>query len=311
LLPATAFAERQTTREALERFEESFAIRAEDESFNAKALLPIVVVSVAPAFEESKASYPTTALSILLKVFGADGLRMCEACMAPRTFVEEGRLETSSGAISLSDIARLDDQARGQSAAAKSALWLDETEDGVSFRVVDLRTGRLVMAESFDPRLLERARTQKSYSLTRELDRRARGDSLTQLFFDAAILPNQHISLDWADQWGDTNANLSGLTISILDPLLGIGGAYYRIFASAWGLMVGAQVLVSLPSALIQSLGAINSGSFLGDNLVTGVFVIRVPLLRSNYGLVAMLSTNGRVSIGLSLMNISFLPVIP
>ncbi|MHB8876563.1 MAG: hypothetical protein ACYC8T_22945, partial [Myxococcaceae bacterium] len=206
LLPALSWAERQTTRDALDRFEESMAIRVEEAAFNPKALLPLVVVSVAPAFEESQGFYPTAALAMVTRIFGTDGVRLCEACMQPRTFVEEGRLEQSSGAVSLSDVKRLDDQARGEALAAKSALWLDESEDGVSVRIVDLRTGRLVLAETFDPMLTANARTQRNFNLTHELDRRARGDGLTQLFFDAVVFPNQRFSLEWDDQWGDTNA---------------------------------------------------------------------------------------------------------
>ncbi len=307
--PADALAQRQTTREALERFEEVMTGRVEDASLNAKELLPVVVVGVTPAFEESRGWFPTAAVTSLARIFGKTGLRTCEACLAPRTFVEEGRIEESSGAIGLDEVVRLDDQLRGVAAPARTAAWVDEFEDGVSVRLVDLRNGRVVLAENFDTRLKERARTEHGYTLALELDRRAKGNSLTQLFFDAVIYPNQRFALDFLDQWGDTNANLSGVTVSILDPVLGIGGAYYRVFPDALNVMVGGSVLVSIPLGIINSVG-VDAGNLLGDNLVTGVLTVRLPFGRSNYGAVLSISTNGRVGLGLSLMNISFLPFI-
>jgi hypothetical protein len=311
LLPAVARAERATTRESLDRFEETIAGRTVDANFNTKALLPVIVVSVAPAFEETKTWYPTAALAALIHVFGAGGVRSCEACMSSRTFVESNRLETDSGPIGLDDIIRLDDASRGAAAPAKSAVWLDETVDGVSLRIVDLRTGRIVVAENFDPRLEERARSERVFTLTKELDRRARGDSITQLFADFVLYPGQHISLDWTEQWGDTNANLSGFTVSLFDPILGVGGNYYRVIPEAFNLMIGAQLLLSVPSALIQAVGVTNNTSFAGDHLITLAAIIRVPLFRSNYGIVLSGSTNGRFGIGISLMNVSLLPVLP
>jgi len=44
---------------------------------------------------------------------------------------------------------------------------------------------------------------------------------------------------------------------------------------------------------------------------LTGVAVVRVPFGRSNYGALLSASTNGQVGLGISLLNISLLPVIP
>ncbi|MBI5547941.1 MAG: hypothetical protein HY901_29005, partial [Deltaproteobacteria bacterium] len=253
LLPASALAQRETTREALTRLEETMAMRQEDGPFN-KELLPVIVVSVEPAFEESRTWYPTAALETLVRLYGAASLRSCEACRAPRLHVAEGRLEQSTADLSVAEIVRLDESTRGTSAPARAALWLDENPDGVSLRIVDLRNGRIVLAQNFDPAMSEPARTRGRFTLSRELERRARGDSLTHTFVDIVVYPGQHISLDWVDQWGDSNANLSGFSLSLFDPVLGVGGAYYRVFPSVWNLTVGAQVLLSLPTAIVRGL---------------------------------------------------------
>ncbi len=313
LLAAPSFAGRDLTRESLDRLEDVLSVRVEDADLHLPDLLPAIVVSLAPAYEESRGWYESAALKSLSRSLGNAGLRWCAACAAPRTIIEGDRLEQVSGAPSLPEIIRLDDTLRGTAPQARTAIWLDETTEGVSLRIIDLRQGRVLVAENVDPALKRRAKTESHFRMSRELDRRIRGDSITQLFVDLGVYPSQHISMDWTDQWGDTNLNLSGLTVSVVDPLLGLGGVYYRVIPEAFNAMVGGQLSVSLPLALINAFnqGSTNTPQLLGDNVVSLCAVVRVPIGNSNYGVVATLSTNGRFSVGLSLMNVSFLPVIP
>jgi hypothetical protein len=310
LLPGLAWAQRETSRDALDRLEETLAVRLEEGSgLVIKDLTPAIVVSVTPAYEETKTWFPTAALATLIRVFGAPGLRSCEACRAPRLYMQDGRIEHNTGNLGTVEISRLDESVRGKAAPARSAIWLEETQEGVSLKIIDLRNSRIVMAESFDPSLSEAARTRNNVALTKELDRRARGDSLTHAFVDITVFPHQHISLDWTEQWGDTNANISGFTISILDPVIGVGGAYYRVLPFALNLMVGAKLVLSVPTGLVRALSP-NSGNVI-DPLMTGVFVVRLPFGRSNFGITLTVSTNAKVGIGLSLLNVSLLPFLP
>ncbi len=309
LLPAAAFAQRETTREGLSRVEESLTMRLEDGRLRAKELTPAIVVSVAPAYEESKAWYPTAALSTLVKVFGASSLRSCEACMAPQLYVADGRMEHLSGGLGAVEITRLDEANRGNSAPARTAIWLDENGEGVSLRIVNLKDSRILVAENFDPNLLEQARSRRSIAMARELERRARGDSLTHIFIDVTVYPGQHLSMDWVEQWGETNNNLAGISMSLFDPVLGFGAAYYRIIPSAMNMTVGGKVLLSVPTALVSAISKQNQT--LIDPMLTAVFVARLPFGGSNWGLDLTASTNGRVGVGLSLMNFSLLPILP
>jgi hypothetical protein len=310
VLPAVAYAQRETTREALTRIEETLDLKLQDGSgLPVKDLVPVIVVSVKPAFEETKAWYPTAALTTLVRVFGGAGLRSCEACMAPRVYAQDGYLEQSTGDLSTSEITRLDQIGRGTASPARAAVWLDENADGVSLKIVDLKNSRIVFAENFDPSLTEQNRTRKNVALARELDRRARGDALTHTFVDFAVFPGQHVSMDWTEQWGDSNCNLSGFTFSFFDPVAGIGAAYYRIIPQALNLMVGAQVLLSFPTALVRAISHMDQNVI--DPLFTGTLVARLPIASSNFGVLLMVSTNGRFGIGVSLLNISFLPFLP
>jgi hypothetical protein len=307
--PGAALAQRDTTREALSRLEESTLLQIEEGGLEPKELLPAIVVGVRPAFEESKAWYPTAALSTLVRVFGAAGLRSCEACMAPRLWVEPGRVEQQSAELGAPEIVRLDESSRGTAAPARSAIWLDETAEGVSLRIIDLRNSRIVLAQNFDASLGEQARSERNLQLSRELARRARGDSIAHTFFDVIVYPGQHLSMDFADQWGETNANLFGVSVSLYDPVLGVGAGYYRVMPRALNLMVGAKVLMSVPTALVNSITDENQEVI--DPLLTGVLLVRVPVGQTNYGVTLGLSTNGQVGIGLCLMNLSMLPFLP
>jgi hypothetical protein len=308
-LPASALAVDENTRESLLRMEETLAMQLEDGGLSRKDLTPAIVVSLDPAFEQSRTWYPTAALATLARVFGAGGLRSCEACMAPRLYVEEGRVEQVTTTVGAAEIIRLDESGRGGAAPARTAVWLDETPQGVSLRIIELQTSRIVLAENFDPALTEAARTRRNFTMARELDRRARGDSLTHNFLDVALYPGQHVSLDWSEQWGTTNANLSGISLSLFDPVLGVGAAYYRVVPKALNITVGAKVLMSMPTAIVRAF-AEDVGEII-DPLLTAVLVARVPVFSSNYAITLTASTGGRFGIGFSLMNTTLLPFLP
>lgn len=270
-------------------------------------VLPAILVSATPAYVESEPWFATRAIEVVQGAFGSEGLRVCEACTVPRASVEGGSMTWQAGAVGLDEIVRLDDRTRGDAEPARSAIWLDEHRGGVSMRIVDLRTGAVLFARNVDPELVETKNTHRMYTLAEELERRARGDSLTQAFVDVALYPGLHISADWTDQWGPTNASMTGITFSAIDPVLGLGIVHHQRIPLA-NILLGAKGIVSLPTVVARSQGS--EGELLDPSL-TLVGVLRVPFGRSNYGAVATVSTNGAVGLGLSLLNIHFLPVLP
>lgn len=302
-----AAADPSATREALDRTEELLTLRREDGLLPREAVMPLVVVAATPRYTASEEWFATRVLEVLEAAFGAGGLRWCGACTLPRTDVQEGRLVYQAGVADLQQVAHLDDLTRGDAPPAKAAVWVAETVSGVSIRIVELSTGRVLFAQNVDPDLVEFQRTAAMYSYSAELERRARGDSLTQAFVDVALVPGQHVSFDWTDQWGRENRNLSGVTLSAFDPILGIGATHHRV-TRLFHTTVGAKAILSLPTAVVQSVG--QEGNVL-DPLVTVAGIVRVPFGRSNYGGLLAVSTNGEVGIGISLLNVSFLPFLP
>lgn len=307
---SVALAQRAQTEQALERVEESLTPQVEEGTLAPTGIGPILLVGAAPAFEETRAWFPTAALQTSLRVFGASAVRLCEACMSPRVRSESGRLEHDS-TLSLPEIARLDRELRGKGAPARSALWIDETPGGVAVRLVAIDTGHVLFAGNFDGAQQERVRTSQLYNATLEVGRRLRGESLTHLILDAAVVPGQHLSLDVVEQFGARNEHMAGVTFSLFDPVVGIGGAYYYVIQPAWNLTIGAQALVSVPTALVNILPNDGQPVELIDPLLTGVLVARLPIPSTSFGLVAMVSTNLTFAAGISMTNISFLPFLP
>lgn len=303
----TAQAGTPETRESMDRLEELLQLRLEDGRLSAEDVHPILLVAATPRYTSSEDWFAVRAIEVLQTTLGP-GLRLCEACMAPRAFVQEGLLIYQTGAISLAEVVQLDEQTRGGATPARSAVWVQETSTGVAVRIVDLRTGGVLYAQNIDPMLIEDQKSQRNFALSEELERRARGKSITQTFLDVAVYPGQHISLDVTEQWGPGNKNLTGVTLSAVDPIFGVGASHYRV-VDLVNIVVGAKVVLSIPTALVRSFD--NTAGDVLDPIVTAVGVVRVPFGRSNYGAVATVSTNGTIGLGISLMNIRFLPVIP
>jgi hypothetical protein len=309
LCAAPAAAQRANTREALSRAEETLSVRIEEGVLKRNEVTPAIVVSTSARYQESETWFATAALSSIQRALGAGSLRACEACMAPRVHVQQGRLEHNYVAPTMEEIARLDEQHRGRDPPAKAAIWLDETADGVSLRIIAMGTSRILYAENFDSRMREQERSAENFTVAQELERRQRGESLVHTFIDFGLLPGQHVSGDWVEQFGEQNENLVGPTISLFDPFVGIGGAYYRVIPQAFGIAVGAKAIVSVPTALVSAAAGDTTNVI--DPLLTGVAVVRIPIFDTNYGVLLTASTNGRFTAGISLLNISLLPVLP
>lgn len=308
LLGGVAHADQARTRDALGRLEEVLELRQAGGVFSPESTLPLIIVSAHPRYQSTQAWFPVEATAMLMRLFGDQGVRVCEACMRIRTDMRDGRLVQTSGPIALDEIVALDDRYRGESARAKAAVWIDETASGVSLRITDLRTARVIFAQNVDPDLLEYRGSARSQKRAAELERRIRGDSLTHAIFDIALYPGQHVSLEWVDQWGETNANLAGIVISAIDPVLGLGVSWHR--ALEWGnIMVGGKVILSVPTVITQA--QLDQDTEIIDPALTGVFTLRVPFGDSNYAGVATLSTNGVVGIGITLLNSTLIPVLP
>jgi hypothetical protein len=304
-----AHAQRDTTAEAFARLEEILTPQLDNGMLGSHGIFPLMFVSATPAYEETKASYPAAALQALVRIFDGKNIRACEACMNPRVSFENGRLDMNTSSLAVDEIVMFDARVRGKSAPARAAVWLDETRTGVAIRIISLENSQVLFAANIDGALRERSRSQKNFTFTDEIGRRLRGESLTHIFIDAALLPGQHISVDIAEQFGDDNCNLAGITMSVLDPIVGFGAAYHRVIPQAFNLTVGAQVIASLPTAFVSAFAG--DVTQVLDPLVVAVLIARFPIPSTNFAAVATVSSKGTVALGVTLMNFSVLPFLP
>ena len=110
-------------------------MRVEDGRLSRDDVMPALLVSAEPRYASSEGWFTTRAIEVLQGSLGGDGLRLCEACMAPRTVVEDGHIAFQTGPVSLSEVLRLDAASRGDTPPAKTAIWLDEHRGGEFLRV--------------------------------------------------------------------------------------------------------------------------------------------------------------------------------
>ncbi|APS00782.1 hypothetical protein [Pajaroellobacter abortibovis] len=157
----------------------------------------------------------------------------------PTPNIEKGRLEQLSTNLGIPEIIQLGEANWDGAEAARVIIWLDETVEDVALRMIDLRNRRIILADHINPIMTDSERTKSNFLLARELDRLARRDSITHALLGVGIYTGQHFSMDWVDQWKETNANLLEVSIFLLDPLLGVGGCYYRIAPKAMNMVVG------------------------------------------------------------------------
>jgi len=314
IMPQSADAQVEDTRDAILRFEETFASRLEDGLVDRNEMLPLLLVSARPYFERSAAAYGAAVVASLSQVVGASQIRVCDACVRPDVRTSTGRLETRTGPETQGELRALDESLRGQGERARAAVWIDETaQGGVSVRIVSLSDARVLYADVVTSTLEWSTRSRKNYSISQDALRRGRGDSLTHAFVDVGMYPSQHIALDWMEQWGATNENLTGISLSLLSPVLGLGPTYARAFPKLYGSLLGGKVMLSVPTSIAKSLSKGQSGDLI-DPIVSAVGYMRVPipLFSGNYGgFVFLQLPQGRFGVGLSANNMSLLPVIP
>ncbi len=305
------------TRDSLFRAEEVLSALWDDGVFDENNLSPMIVVGVFPYSEDTRRELSARGYSVLRRSFRDVTLRICQACMSARVFQKQGRLDYSIGLPPPEDVKRLDEQMRGVSPPARSMVTLTESARGVALEIVSLVNGRVLYAEHFTPELERERRSRQSFSRAAELQRRSRGESLTHSFVDYGLLGYNvagglvgvHLALDWMEQWGPNNEFLTGLSISVVGPVLGVGASAGMAFPQLFDALMGAKVHLSVPNLLVSTIA--QSDQEIIDPTVTVTGYLRVPYGLDNYGAFLFGSSSGSLGIGISSLNTSILPVVP
>jgi hypothetical protein len=314
----TALAQRASTDGGLARAREAILEAQRDGGVPTDVV--VLLVSAKPAYVETRASFPAAAAAVLVDVFGSGRVRACEACMNPRVVEGTAGVRYDTGETTLADVLALDAATRGPAPAARLGAWLDETPTGVALRLVDLADGSVLLSRHLEPGLDTVIRSARQVTVTEDIRRRLRGDSLTHVHWNLGLYPGQHLSLELLDQFGPTRADLAGLSLTLLNPLLGVGGAYQRIFPEAWNLAVGGKVIVGIPGLVVEALNQqldsdINLATIIGGP-VTLMATAQLPIFDTNYAVFAFAGVHvpsflPSAGIGISLLNVHVLPILP
>ena len=313
-----ALAQRATTDGALARAREAIVEAQRDGRVPTDVV--VLLASARPAFVETQASFPAAATAVVVDVFGPRQVRACDACMNPRLVQGDDGFRFDTGELALEDVVALDAATRGKGPAARLGVWLDETPAGVALRIVDLADGSVLLARHLEPGLDTVVRSARHVSVTEDIRRRLRGDSLTHVHWNLGLYPGQHMSLELLDQFGPQRQDMAGLSLTLINPVGGIGGAYQRVFPEAWNATVGAKVIVGIPGLVVQTLNTqtgadVDLTNFIGGPITTMVSA-QLPIFDTNYAVFAFAGLHlprfsPSVGVGISLLNVHVLPILP
>ena len=306
-----AHAQNILTLDALARLEEILTQKLETQEINLADHGPVLLIEAKPFYQDSLSSFRSAVLKSITNVFTQGSVRDCQRCEKPYVYEFQGRLIHSTGHLDFQEIRNLDQMIRGTQVAAKSAMWVQETRNGVSLNMVNLYTGQVVFAQNITPELEWTQRSRANFTRSEIYAMRARGERISHAFMDAGGMVGGHWSFDWSEQWGVSNRNLTGFTISLITPILGVGVNYGRIFPNLWNASLGGKFMLSIPSLLVNNLSKGRTSEVI-DPLVTFMGFARIPFTpRSNFGGFIFVTSSAKLGIGISTFSINLLPVAP
>ncbi|SMF71120.1 hypothetical protein [Pseudobacteriovorax antillogorgiicola] len=253
---------------------------------------PVVLVSVMDGQDRASDALSNQTYSTASKIFGRQ-LMDCQECLRPEVRPGKG-LYYRYGFISLDDVRNIYE---GKELQPRSALWVAYADGSLSYRLVSLKTGRVIYSDTIQEDLDWNSRSIRNFTKSRMKERYGRQDAIYHHTWEMGLYPNFNLSYNFLNQWGENNDQLSGLTISVINPTLAIGAAYYKVLDLDNAPIVGAKLLVKIPEALASESGESSSGSSLVVQAIA-----KHPFPGNWGGLSGMVTvdTEGTVSIGVS-----------
>jgi hypothetical protein len=292
-----AYALDANTVDNIQSMEDKLHEHIEDGHLAIEEITPLTVVDVSTTNADA-----ATLTNAILRSLGTainGPILMCETC---RATYRQGETESvyETGMVSTDEVKR---NYQNQKTKPKAAAWIRETRNSLSLRIVSLETSKVLFADTVTTGIDWSSRSIQSFSRSREAERAARGDVILHGQFDfSPIGSGAHLGYSLMQQWGDSNQYLSGLSINLSDPVLGLGLNTFKVFPELNNTLIGGKFLVSIPSALSSALSK-NSDSPLDQSPYTLVAMIKYPLFRgepAKYFINAYISTNANFGVGIS-----------
>lgn len=304
LFPASAFAMLGQTFSDLNILEDAIRTRLEDESGLSKAMFPMLLATPLHHWKESRADFAAGVTKTLTSVAGPENpIIACTDCDAWRVNVSRSsHLQIHNGELSLSELAGL--RSVPKYGEARSMAVVRETPAGVEMKVISIEDGRILFYALADSsRNLDDATPYLNYA--RERDRRLNAESLSYVFVNMGVYPDGLFQLEFVEQWGSYNQHISGIGLSLFNPVFSLGVVYHYMFPRLKRLHLSGALYYPLQNALADAASEDEelADSFVGQAMIQYAFA-------NSYAVFASVNSEGTLSLGMNFYNPLFLPFV-
>lgn len=298
----------RTQAEKLTLINKMFTIlyeKIEDADLRYENIFPITIVRIESKDEdiEQIISYiPTKSPDGKL----AD-INICFECIS-------GSLELSESELNFSQGGSLN------KTPSETNMTIIENDFGFVYRLSSTSNSQIVDAGTITEGPSLENRSEKKFSYYKNQERQYENRSIYHSMFDFAIYPNPHIAWSYLEQWGEYNEYLSGFSLSIAGPGLGLGVGLFKALSSNPKLLIGTKVYANVFNVLQRTItGDTDSeeeeseeededeeergppDGVISDNLMTLTIQVRYELLdNGRLGLIAFANTDASFGVGFS-----------
>jgi len=258
---------------------------------------PLAIVAISQNGQKADADFINKVISIANQAFPGQ-VTVCDLCLGDEVRPNDG-LYYRFGQITLSDVKK---HYEGTEKKAKSALWVHLQGERLSFRIVSLKSDRVIYSANVDPSENWQARSMNNFSTSRMQQRLARRHEVTHHHWNMGLYPTFALSYNYLNQWGERNEILSGLALSFVSPEVALGFSAFKVIQSKYNPMIGGSLLINLPQAISSSLGGESGGATGEDSLIIVQFIYKQPM-PGNFGslmALGLIDTSGTISLGVA-----------
>lgn len=259
---------------------------------------PMAIVAITDDGKKADADLINQIISVASQVFPRQ-VTVCDICLGDEVRPDSG-LYYRFGQITLSDVKNHYKELENK---PRSALWVQLEGERLSFRIVSLKSDRVIFSANVDPSVDWQARSMQNFSTARMQQRLARRHEVTHHQWNMGLYPSFALSYNYLNQWGERNEILSGLGISIVSPELAVGFSAFKVIHSKFNPLIGGSILINLPQAINNSLGGSGDNDPAGeDSLIIVQFIYKQPM-PGNFGslmALGLVDTSGTISLGVA-----------
>ncbi len=265
-------------------------------------ITPLLIAPPKHLWMESKNDFRDAVFNMLSKVFSEPGQIIdCPDCGLNRVYVaKDQRLTIQSGDLSMGEFSQIKKNTLYEK--ARAIAFVEETSSGVYMKIVSLDDGQILFAHLADSsKNLDHAKPYLHFN--KEYERRLRGEALSYMFVNLGLMPFSSftLQLEWLEQWGTYNQHISGIALSLMNPIVALGPSYHYLLRSNPKINFGGTLFVALPKLISES----------GVSL-TNALVLQATAhyaLGSSFGVFIYANTDKNFGVGFNLFNPLIVPI--